>query len=226
MHHKHVMNAPPPPAIAIEHLSLTFGARTVLRDFCLEVHSGETVVLTGPSGGGKSSILACILGFLIPPHGRISIEGTQLTHDSVWPLRRSFALVPQEPDLGNDTVRAWHDELMVLDANADATADTDRLPAELRHLGLDPEILDRRAADISGGEKQRIALATALQLQRPILLLDEPTSALDADSRARVCSRLRELQDTTILIVSHHGNLELADRTVSLHSPEDNHGPD
>jgi len=215
-----------PPAIAIESLTLSFKGRTVVSDFDLAVAPGETVVLSGPSGGGKSSILACLLGFLRPARGRIAIQGKALNRHTVWPLRRTIAWVPQEPDLGNGTVRAWVDAILALSANADAAVRSSRLPQALGDLGLDAGILERRAADISGGEKQRVALIVALHLERPILLLDEPTSALDADSRTRVCSRLRELRDTSVLVVSHQGNMDFADRSVALPSGENHHGRD
>ena len=93
-----------------------------------------------------------------------------------------------------------------------------RLPDLLPQLRLAPAILKQKGPELSGGEKQRIALAAALLLDRPILLLDEPTSALDPDSRQAVYACLAGLQNQTVLMVSHDAGpaLDFADRTVRL----------
>ena len=211
-----------PPAIAIDGLTLAFGGRTVLRDFSLRVAAREKVVLAGASGSGKSSVLACLLGFLAPAAGRIAIHGEPLTPRSVWRLRRELALVQQEPDLGEQTVADWLAEPFEYRANEALRGQLARLPDLLPQLRLAPAILKQKGPELSGGEKQRIALAAALLLDRPILLLDEPTSALDPDSRQAVYACLAGLQNQTVLMVSHDAGpaLDFADRTVRLTGEE------
>ena len=215
-----------PPAIAIDGLTLAFGGRTVLRDFSLRVAAREKVVLAGASGSGKSSVLACLLGFLAPAAGRIAIQGEPLSAKSVWRLRRALALVQQEPDLGEQTVADWLREPFAFRANAAQEEHFARAPEWLARLRLSPAILKQKGPELSGGEKQRLALVSAFLLDRPILLLDEPTSALDPDSRQAVYDCLAGLQDRTLLMVSHDAGpaLDFADRTVRLPGAEAAHG--
>ncbi len=215
-----------PPAIDVEALALVFGDRAVLTDFSMTVASGEKVVLAGPSGSGKSSILACLLGFLVPAAGRIAIRGEPLTAQSVWRLRREIALVQQEPDLGDRSAGEWLEEPFHFHANASRRDHLSRLPDVLRHVRLPPGILAQKSGDLSGGEKQRLALVGALLLDRPILLLDEPTSALDADSRDAVYACLAGLRGKSLLMISHDTGrgLDFADRVVSLSPGEAPHG--
>jgi len=216
----------PLPDIEIAGLDLAFAGRTILHDFSLQVAAGEKVVLAGASGSGKSSLLACLLGFLFPPAGRIAIRGELVTPKSVWRLRRAMALVQQEPDLGEQTVAEWIEEPFTFRANESLRGHLAQLPGLLRRLRLDPAILRQKGPALSGGEKQRIALASALLLDRHILLLDEPASALDPESRQAVYDGLADLEGQTLLMVSHDPSsaLRFVDRTVRLSPPEDDHG--
>lgn len=218
------MNRPPP--IDIERLALAFGERTVLENFSLRVEPNEKVVLAGPSGSGKSSILACLLGFLVPAAGRIAVQGELLTAKSVWHLRRTMALVQQESVLDEQTVREWIEAPFAFHANAAMRGNRSRLPDLLARLGLPEAILRQAGSDLSGGEKQRVALAAALLLDRPILLLDEPASALDPASRQAVYDCLAGLHDQTLLMISHDTGptLDFSDRTVRIAPREVPHG--
>lgn len=207
---------PSSAAVEIQNLKLTFNSKTVLEGFSLAVAEAETVVLAGPSGCGKSSILLCLLGFLTPESGAISLQGTPLTPETVWAIRRQVAYVPQEPDLGTGSVQQWLDQMLSFQANTGVSGEL--LTGRLHAVGLTETLLEQPAEKLSGGEKQRVALATALLLQRPILLLDEPTSALDPSSRDKVYHLLRQLTETTVLMISHdeHPRLDFADRIVQL----------
>lgn len=219
---------PPPPAIAFDQLTLAFDGRTLLHDFSLHVQAGENVILAGPSGSGKSSLLACLLGFVTPPAGHITVFGTPLTPKSVWCLRRSIALVQQEPDIGDQSAEDWIREPFTFHANESLRGNLARLPDLLPRLNLTPSLLSQKGTELSGGEKQRLAIVAALLLDRPILLLDEPTSALDPDSRQAVYDYLATLPDKTLLMVSHDTGaaLHFASRTVHLTPPEVDHGRD
>ncbi len=211
-----------PPPIAIAGLTLAFGGRTVLQDFSLQVAVREKVVLAGASGSGKSSLLACLLGFLAPAAGRIAIRGEPLTPRSAWRLRRAMALVQQEPDLGELGVAEWLREPLAFRANETLRGNFARVPEWLAQLRLSPAILKQKGPELSGGEKQRLALVSALLLDRPILLLDEPTSALDPEARRAVYDCLAGLDRQTLLLVSHDAGpaLDFADRTVRLPGEE------
>lgn len=211
-----------PPPIAIAGLTLAFGGRTVLQDFSLQVAVREKVVLAGASGSGKSSLLACLLGFLAPAAGRIAIRGEPLTLRSAWRLRRAMALVQQEPDLGELGVAEWLREPLAFRANEALRGNFARVPEWLARLRLSPAILKQKGPELSGGEKQRLALVSALLLDRPILLLDEPASALDPEARRAVYECLAGLDRQTLLLVSHDAGpaLDFADRTVRLPGEE------
>jgi ABC-type iron transport system FetAB ATPase subunit len=145
------------PQIEIEDLAIAFNNRTVLAGFSLRVETGEKVVLAGPSGSGKSSVLACLLGFLEPAAGHIRIQGEPLTVQSIWHLRHTLALVQQEPDLGEQTVEDWIREPFLFRANESLRGNLARLPDLLRRLRLPEAILRQKGSALSGGEKQRIA---------------------------------------------------------------------
>lgn len=212
--------------IVIDSLCLSLGGRPVLDGFSMRVDEGETVVLAGESGSGKSSVLSCLLGFLFPDSGRILVRGDILCPKSSWLLRRSMALVQQEPDLGDDRVEDWLRDPFSFRANAALRPNLARLPFLLDLVRLPSSILAQKGPDLSGGEKQRVALVAALLLDRPILLLDEPTSALDPDSRRAVYSCLSGLEGKSILMVSHDSDssLDFAHRSIRLPPRKVSHG--
>ncbi|MBW2303213.1 MAG: ABC transporter ATP-binding protein [Deltaproteobacteria bacterium] len=205
------------PAIRIQDVTVRFQGKTILARFSLDVGRGEKVVLSGESGIGKSTLLRCLLGFVIPQEGRIFISGEPLTADTVWRLRRLIAYVPQEPDLGDGLLREWLEKPFSYRGNAHLKENLKRIPEFLERFSLSPELLDKETGSLSGGEKQRVAMITAILLGRKIFLLDEPTSALDEKNGRRVLETFRTIPDATILVISHDPLwLELADRTVEL----------
>jgi len=190
---------------------------SVLNGFCLQLFPGEKLVLTGESGLGKSTILRCILGFVIPDAGQILIQAKPLTPESVWKLRTLLSYVPQEPELDDGKLEEWFTNPFSFRANAGLRKNLDRLPGLLERFYLSAELLHKEVKALSGGEKQRAALIAAILLQRKIFLLDEPTSALDSKNGKRVLKFLFSIPDASILAVSHdHTFLDLADRTVEL----------
>lgn len=207
-------------AIDIDNLSVRRDGPLLLRDFSLQVEPGQKVVVTGPSGCGKSTLLACILGFVQPHSGRITIMDTELDSGSIWTLRRHIGYVAQEPDLGHGTVEEVVDRPFRYRANRSLSTDLDQLPAWMERLGLAWALRKKRVAELSGGEKQRVALITALMLKRDILLLDEITSALDKDRRASVLDILRR-SHSTMLVVSHDDAVfAMADHIVEMRPAE------
>ena len=205
------------PAIEMKDIRMRFQGKTVLNGFCLQLFPGEKLVLTGESGLGKSTILRCILGFVIPDEGQIFIQAKHLTPESVWKLRTLLSYVPQEPELGDGKLDEWFTGPFSFRANAGLRKNLDRLPELLELFGLSAELLCKEVAALSGGEKQRAALIAAILLQRKILLLDEPTSALDSKNAKRVLEYLFAIPDASILAVSHDQTfLELADRTIEI----------
>ena len=205
------------PALDIRDLSIRFGDTTLLSGFSLSLDPGEKVALSGPSGSGKTSILRCILGFLTPETGAISVFGKELTEKTVWHIRREAAHVAQEPELGEGTVEEVLTRPFEFRGNQHLKYNLIHIPDLCERLLLPLSILDSSMTELSGGEKQRIALISALLLQRPLLLLDEASSALDKDATKAVQLLLASLEDLTILSISHDDSwLSFSDRVISL----------
>lgn len=175
----------------------------VLRGFSLALGPGEKALLTGPSGCGKSTVLRCFLGFVVPEAGSVHIEDKELTPVSVWPLRRRIAYVAQEPDLGTGTAMEALERPFHYRANAALRGNLDRVLEWFERFRLGRDLLRKDVGDLSGGEKQRIALISAILLDRPVFLLDEITSALDRASQQAVSDYFRGREDATVLVVAH-----------------------
>ncbi|MEY4597854.1 MAG: hypothetical protein RLZZ445_651 [Pseudomonadota bacterium] len=190
-----------------------------LLDF--SVHPGERVALVGPSGAGKTTIFALLLRFYDPQRGRVLIDGADLRHCEPLQLRKSVALVSQDPVIFAASVaenvrfgrpEAVLDEVRAACEAAHAMEFIERLPQ-----GLDTE-LGERGVRLSGGQRQRLSIARALLADRPILLLDEATSSLDAESERQVAAALESLsRGRTTLVIAHRlATVRTADRILVL----------
>lgn len=179
---------------------------------CVIPGAGITM-LSGPSGAGKSTLLRLCNRLEVPTSGRVTLDGTDLATIDPLQLRRRVGMVFQRAVVFAGTVR---DNLRV----ADAGAGDEALGAVLTRVGLGPDLLDRRADDLSGGEAQRLCIARALLTGPEVLLLDEPTSALDVANRDRVEALVRELAAAGLAVVwvSHDPDqvARLADRVCRV----------
>ena len=183
----------------------------------MSLGAGETALLTGPSGCGKSTVLRCLLGFVAPKTGSVRLGGEPLNAETVWHLRRLLAYVGQEPELGTGTVREVLERPFHYRANAGLRDNLKRIGALFERFGLGRALLDKEAGDLSGGEKQRVALIAAILLDRPIFLLDEVTSALDRAGKQNVADYFRSRDDATVLLVAHDPELfSFADQVVPV----------
>ncbi len=197
----------------VQHLSLAYPGRrgqppaTILDDVSVEVERGGALVLVGPSGSGKSSLLRCLNRLEEPTAGVVSFDGRPITAWDPRELRRHAALVQQTAVLFEGTVR---DNLLVRSPRVTFDFSEERLREMLGEVGLDLAMLDRDSATLSGGEKQRVTIARALLRDPQALLLDEPTSALDPPNAALVVdtiSRLRQARRLSIVAVTHSPEL-------------------
>ena len=188
------------------HFSYVTG-QTALADMSFNVPAGKTVALVGPSGAGKSTILNLIPRFYDVDSGRIAIDGTDVQDVTFESLRGAMALVSQEITLFDDTIRAniaygrpdaSEDEIIEAAKNAAAHDFIMEMP-----VGYDTYV-GERGTKVSGGQRQRLAIARAMLKNAPILLLDEATSALDTESERHVQSALIKLmQGRTTLVIAH-----------------------
>jgi len=220
---------------AIEFKDVTFSYPTkrsvqILKGLCLKVQAGSTVGICGPAGCGKTTILRLILRLYDPKEGAILLDGLPLKDlQPLW-FRTFIGLVEQEPKLINESIRknleyGVTEEFLELsdaekdiriqkalkDANIfDTLMDTDKFPEHLRtRVGIG-------GCQLSGGEKQRIAIARALLRNPRLLLMDEPTSALDAESEHLVQEALDRLMEGRTTIVVAHRLKTLRDCDVIL----------
>jgi ATP-binding cassette, subfamily C, bacterial CydD len=217
------LTAPRGATIRLEGVSYAYPARdaTVLTGVDLELRPGETVGLVGASGSGKSTIASLLLGLAEPTHGRVTVDGAQLTSTGQAAWRRSVAWVPQRPTLFHGSV-ADNIRLGVPTADDASVVEAARLAGADEFVRALPDgygtVVGDGGRPVSAGERQRIALARALLRDASLVVLDEPTANLDPESAAAVARAIDGLRDgRTMLVIAHRPELVArADRTVRL----------
>ncbi|WP_298358933.1 ABC transporter ATP-binding protein/permease [Rhodoblastus sp.] len=196
-------------------------ARPILRGISFEVPAGRTLALVGASGAGKSTISRLIFRFFDPQRGRILIDGQDITKVSLASLRGALGMVPQENVLFNDTIR-----YNILYGRPEASEADMRDAARLAQIdrfiesapgGYEAQV-GERGLKLSGGEKQRVAIARTLLKAPPILVLDEATSALDTVTEREIQAALDEAARgrTTIVIAHRLSTIVHADEILVL----------
>ena len=194
--------APMSPIIRFDQVSVIARQKTILSNISFTLYPGEKAALCGKSGSGKSSVLKTLLGLHPIHHGAVYFQEQALTPTSVQIIRSCAAYIGQEPMLGADTVRAALLLPFQFKAHRGHKPTQAQLVEVLQRLQLPADILRQDSSRISGGEKQRIALARGLLLGKKLYLLDEVTSALDAESKQAVFEVFSDPQ-LTVLSVAH-----------------------
>ncbi len=181
------------PAIIIEHLSLRFGQDLLFDDFSMRLPAGEITALLGASGVGKSSLLRVMAGF-VPATGRVTTDGGESLSGLIAYMGQDDLLLPWRSAIGNVVIGASLRGLRPDHARAGALLASVGLAGQEKAL----------PATLSGGMRQRVALARTLYEDRPIVLMDEPFSALDQLSRARMQTLAAcLLHGRTVLLITH-----------------------
>jgi ATP-binding cassette, subfamily B, heavy metal transporter len=186
--------------------------RVILKDVSFEVPAGKTVAIVGPSGAGKSTLSRLIFRFYEPSAGRITIDGQDIAMVTQTSLRASIGVVPQDTVLFNDTIayNIRYGRFDATDAEVREAARLARIDHFIEHIpgGYEAQV-GERGLKLSGGEKQRVAIARTILKAPPILVLDEATSALDSFTEG-------EIQDALDLVAKGRTTLVIAHRLSTI----------
>ena len=208
--------------LKVSHLTKRFGQHTALDGVSFEVTDVHSLVLIGPSGGGKTTLLRILAGLETPDAGEVAVNGERIDFHEPALLRyrrtvgvvfQAFNLFPHLTALENITLPL---ERVHEHSPADARAAAMQL---LRRFQLDAHAL-KKPAGLSGGQRQRVAIARAIAIKPRIVLFDEPTSALDPEMTAEVLDTIEQLREegTDLILVTHEMGFAriAADRTAFL----------
>lgn len=210
--------------IALEDVHKAFGANRVLRGVTLSVATGESLVVIGGSGTGKSVLIKCILGLVRHDRGRIALDGEDVTTADRDAFLAKFGMLFQGGALF-DSLRVWENVAFRL------TRGKGRLPRaearavaieKLRRVGLGPQVADLYPAELSGGMQKRAGLARAIAADPQVIFFDEPTAGLDPIMAGVINALIREIvveMGVTAITITHDMTTvrTVADRVAMLH---------
>ena len=209
-------------AVEIIALNKWYGEFHVLRDINLQVARGERIVICGPSGGGKSTLLRCINRLEDWQRGRIVVDGIELTDDPkhIVAVRRDVGMVFQQFNLFPHLTVLENCTLAPIWVRRMPKKDAEELAMRFLARVKIPEQAQKYPGRLSGGQQQRVAIARALAISPRLMLFDEPTSALDPELVGDVLAVMRRLAEAgmTMLVVTHEVRFaqEVADRIVFM----------
>lgn len=197
------MNGKPNCMVEMRNVAKRFGVLEVLREVSLEVRSGEVLVIVGPSGGGKSTLLRCLCHLETPDKGQIIIDGRRIEKSGGQPgqigmVFQQFNLFPHLTALQNVALAPR------IVRKIGRRAAEDRAQALLEKMGLADKV-HARPSQLSGGQQQRLAIARSLAMDPEVMLFDEVTSALDRELVFEVLGVMRQLalEGMTMVVVTH-----------------------
>jgi phospholipid/cholesterol/gamma-HCH transport system ATP-binding protein len=211
--------------ISLKHLKKSFGPKVVLADVNLDIEAGETLVVMGGSGTGKSVLLKCILGLVAPDAGQIAIDGKdtcKLKPAERMQLMKKFGMLFQGGALF-DSMSVWENVAFVpLQAGMPRDKAKKLAVEKLAMVDLKPEVADLSPAELSGGMRKRAALARAIAHEPEIIFYDEPTTGLDpitADVINDLIIKLQKQLNCTSVVITHdlHSAFKVADRMAMLY---------
>ncbi len=212
------------PIIALHNVSKRFGRLEVLRDLDLKLEQGRTTVVIGESGMGKSVLLKHIIGLLRPDSGEVYFHGQRVDdrrESELVDVRRRFGFLFQGGALFDSLTVAENIAFPILEHTRSSPDEIERIVAEkLRLVGLEG-LQSKQPAQLSGGQKKRVALARAIALDPEVVLYDEPTTGLDpvrADVINELILKLKHRLQVTSVVVTHDmvSAYKVADRIVLL----------
>ena len=208
--------------IAVQQISKVYNHKNVVDDVSFEVSKGETLILLGTSGSGKTTTLKMINRLVPPTAGSILIDGEDIMEKAPEKLRLKIGYVIQNIGLFPHFTVAENIGTVPKLLKWEEKRVTERIAYLLGLMGLPGDMAERYPAELSGGQKQRVGLARALAADPPIVLLDEPFGALDPITRRQIQTEFKELEtllDKTMVLVTHDifEAIELGDRICLMH---------
>jgi len=199
------------PAIEFQSVLLAFDDRVVLNRLSFKVMKGETKIILGGSGGGKSTIIKLVLGLLKPDEGRILVDGEDITdydERKMMNVRKKIGMVFQEGALF-DSLSVYDNVAYRLHEQGLAEDEVEpEVRRMLRFVNLE-DAIDKMPSELSGGMRRRVGIARALIGDPKIVLFDEPTAGLDPPTARTICElamKLRDLEDVSSIFVTHEMN--------------------
>lgn len=189
--------------IVFNDVNISHENTPLLEGISFRIKKGQKAVLKGRSGSGKSSIMKTILGFHLPQKGEIFIKDIALKAGNEKLIREFTSWVPQDIWTPLERVKDFLLYPFSFKINHHLYPDTKAIGEMLDQLMLPVSLLEKPVKQISGGEKQRIALCSSLLLKKDIILWDEPTSALDDYTKEHICSFIMQQPELTLLVSSH-----------------------
>lgn len=199
------------PVIEFKDVHLAFDDRKILDGISFSVRRGETKIILGRSGGGKSTIIRLILGLIKPDSGQILIDGEDITEYSevdMMPVRRKIGMVFQEGALFDSLSVRDNVAYRLLEKGVEESEAEIEVQRMLKFVDLS-DAIDKTPDELSGGMRRRVGIARALVGDPQIVLFDEPTAGLDPPTARTICElaiKLRDIQDVSSIFVTHEMN--------------------
>jgi len=189
--------------IEYKNVSVQYDEKAVLRDISIHVGKNQKVIISSKSGAGKTTLFYLLLGFARQDSGQVFFDGTEVDEKSVWDVRKNVAYVSQDLSIGSGIASDLINQYLMYHANTDLSVSDDDIRSKLTLFELDSNVLNKNVNDLSGGEKQRLAIVIACLLNRDVYLLDEATSFLDKNLKNKVSNYFLSLKDKTVVVISH-----------------------
>lgn len=196
--------------IEFKNISLVFDNKEILKNFNLNIKRGEKILISSPSGSGKTSLLRLLMGFNLASSGEIFVDGIKLQEDTVDKIREKIGYLSQKMSFRNLKISQLIEEILSYKRNSKIEFNMEKIQEFLTFLKLENKVLNQEINDLSGGEKQRIGFLISLLLDRDIWIFDEITSSLDKELKEKIVEYINSTEKTVIMI--SHDKIEALDK--------------